>query len=132
MIHAARPVLADGNLDSGGDSLSVPVMVNPLCTVAEYPVLVTFGAEENDNGICQGQRNATLMSLASGESATFSVDRDVVTLRDNEEYCYIVSISGETGELTACAISTAPEHVHTTCMSADRLHEKESLACNLH
>ena len=102
MIHAVRPVL---DVDSCGDSLSVTVMVNPLCTETEYPVLVTFGAQVISSDTCEGQENATLMLLSPGESATFSVDRDTVTLRDNEEYCYIISINGEAGELTACTIN---------------------------
>ena len=108
VIHAVRPVLDVGNLESCGNSLSVPVMVNPLCTETEYPVLVTFGARVTGSDMCERRENATLMLLSSGQSATFSVDRNTATLRDNEEYCYIVSINGEAGELTACAISTAP------------------------
>ena len=108
VVHVVRPVLDVGNLDSGGDSLSVTVMVNPLCTETEYPVLVTFGARVIGSDMCEEQENATLMLLSSGEAATFSVNRDTVTLRDNEEYCYIVSINGKAGELAACTISTAP------------------------
>ena len=112
VIRTVRPVLDVGNLESCGDSLSVTVMVNPLCTVAEYPVLVTFGAQVIGSDMCEGKENATLMLISSGESATFSVGKDtatdIATLRDNEEYCYIVSINGEACELTACTISTAP------------------------
>ena len=116
MIHAVRPVLDVGNLESCGDSLSVTVMVIPLCVETEYPVLVTFGARVIGSDMCEGRENATLMLISSGESATFSVGKDTATdtatLRDNEEYCYIVSINGKAGELTACTISTAPQHVH--------------------
>ena len=59
--------------------------------------------------MCEGRENATLMLISSGESATFSVGKDTATdtatLRDNEEYCYIVSINGEACELTACTIN---------------------------
>ena len=117
MIHAVRPVLDVGNLESCGGSLSVTVMVIPLCVETEYPVLVTFGTQviDSDNIMCEGRENATLMLISSGESATFSVGKDTATdtatLRDNEEYCYIVSINGKAGELTACTPctpSTAP------------------------
>ena len=91
-----------GNLESCGDSLSVTVMVNPVCTETEYPVLVTFGARAIGSDMCERQENATLMLISPGHSATYSVDRNTVTLRDNEEYCYIVSINGEACELTAC------------------------------
>ena len=98
VLLAARPVLVDEGLDESDEFLSVTLMVNPLCREGKYPVLVTFGAQENDNGTCQGQQNATMMSLASGESVTFSVDRNTVTLRENEEYCYIIRINGTAGK----------------------------------
>ena len=126
MIHVVRPVL---DVDNCSDSLSVTVMVNPLCTETEYPVLVTFGARVIGSDMCEEQQNATLMLLSSGQSATFSVCKDTVTLRDNEEYCYIVSINGKPGEHTTCTVPY--EYVHKD-MSVDRLHAEESLACNLH
>ena len=106
VLLAARPVLVDEGLDVSDEFLRVTLMVNPFCDEGEYLVLVTFGAHENDDGTCQGQRNATQMSLASGESATFLVDRDTVALRDNEEYCYIVSINGGVGEHTTSTVFT--------------------------
>ena len=113
MIHAARPVSIGVNIDGGGDSLSVTVTVNFFCTVAEYPVLVTFGAQVIGSDMCEGRETATLMWLLAGASDTFSVDTDTVTLRDNEEYCYIVSINGTLGEHTTCTVSTAPyEYVY--------------------
>ena len=128
MIHAVRPVL---DVDSCGDSLSVTVTVNPRCIETEYPALVTFGARVIGSDMCEGRENATLMLISSGESATFSVCKDTVTLRDSEEYCYIVSINGKPGEHTTCTVSTAPyEYVHKD-MGVDRLHAQESLVCNL-
>ena len=106
-------MLVDEGLDESDEFLSVTLMVNPLCHEDKYPVLVTFGAQENDNGTCQGQRNATLISLAAGESATFSVDRDTVTPRENEEYCYTVSINGRAGECIACTVYKCRSENHT-------------------
>ena len=99
--------ISDGSRESLG---AVTVGVNWFCTVVEYPVLVTFGAQVIGSDMCEGQ-TATLKWLLAGASSIFSVDRDTITLRDNEEYCYIVSI-GEAGELTPRTIFTVPEHVH--------------------
>ena len=86
-------------LGSGAQLLSVTVSVNELCALdAEYPVLVSFGTRSlTGNGSdCEGQVNTTVLTMSPGDSVTFSVAADTVSLEENEEYCYII-YNAETG-----------------------------------
>ena len=82
------------------DELSVTLSVNQQCpSDTSYDVLVEFGTQSVDGGVCIGQMNASIMTITPGGSpVTFTVDANTVTLRNNEVYCYTASINGTIGE----------------------------------
>ena len=98
-------VVTEEMLNSDAESLRVTVSVNELCpSDKDHLVLVTFGTRPLAGGggdDCVGQVNANVVIVvSSGDSTTFSVAADTVSLGDGEEYCYTVIVDGEIGEYT--------------------------------
>ena len=91
-------------LNNDDDELSVTLSVNQQCpTDTSYGVLVEFGTQSVDGGVCIGQMNASIMSITPGGSPViFTVDANTVTLGDDEVYCYKASINSTLGEPTHC------------------------------
>ena len=91
-------IVDDDSLRSD-ELLSATVRVNELCPDDNvYPVMVTFGTRPvmGRDEDCEGQENttSTAINIPSGDSHTFSVSTDTITLRDDEEYCYTISLPG--------------------------------------
>ena len=74
--------------------LSVTVTVNPLCRVAVYPVLASFGIQMADG--CSVQQNDT-DSATPGNSVTLTADPDSIPVGTDQNYCVVISSNGEIG-----------------------------------
>ena len=71
------------------DELSVTVTINELClNDTNYLVLVIFGTRASVNDDCMEKEESVLKNISSGDSETFAVSIDSVTLEDG----YIIII----------------------------------------
>ena len=86
--------MEEESLQEDGESLSITLGVNRHCPNTNYLISVSFGVRSEGN-YCEDLRNVSGQSLSPGDSATFSVDSFGLPSKD---YCYILSIGGETGE----------------------------------
>ena len=86
--------MEEESLQEDGESLSVTLGVNRHCPSTKYLISVSFGVRSEGND-CEGLRNVSGQSLSPGDSATFSVHSFGLPSND---YCYILSLSQETGE----------------------------------
>ena len=80
------------------DELSVTVTINELClNDTNYLVLVIFGTRPSVNDDCMDKEESVPKNISSGDSETFAVSIDSVTLEDGYMYCYtiIVTVPGE-------------------------------------
>ena len=96
-LHPVRIVIVENDDLRSDGTLSVTVRVNELCgDDSDYPVMVTFGSRPvmGRDEDCEGQEVTSTVQLSSGESHSFSVSVETVTLRDDEEYCYTISVPG--------------------------------------
>ena len=94
LYSIVRPLIVkEESLQEDGKSLSLTLGVNKDCPNTKYLVSVSFGVRSESNN-CEGLRNTSGQSLSPGDSATFSVDSFGLPSND---YCYILSISQETG-----------------------------------
>ena len=81
------------------DELSVTVTINELClNDTNYLVLVTFGTRPSENDDCMDQEESVPKNISSGDSETFAVSIDSVTLEDGYMYCYTIIVNGVHGE----------------------------------
>ena len=106
-LNTARILIATNEmLNNDDDELSVTMSVNEQCpSDAGYDVLVEFGTQSVDGGVCIGQMNASIMTITpGGPSVTFTVDANTVTLGDDEVYCYMTSINGTVGEYSRSSL----------------------------
>ena len=91
-------------LSGGVQLLSVTLSVNELCpSDTSYDVLVTFGTQSVDGGVCIGQMNATMATVSSGDPpVTFSVPGNSFCLGHNEVYCYLINDTGKYINIAMC------------------------------
>ena len=84
----------------GLDTLRVTLTINGDCPKAKYLVVVTFGARPvgRADDRCTSQKNVTKDPLSPGETASFSLEAESVSLRAEEEYCYFVSFHETSSE----------------------------------
>ena len=81
------------------DELSVTVTINELClNDTNYLVLVIFGTRASVNDDCMDQEESVPKNISSGDSETFAVSIDSVTLEDGYIYCYTIIVNGVRGE----------------------------------
>ena len=85
--------MEEESLQEDGKSLSITLRVNRHCPNTKYLISVSFGVRSEGND-CEGLRNTSGQSLSPGDSATFSIDSFGLP---SNNYCYILSLSQETG-----------------------------------
>ena len=97
-ILTARIVTME-DYSQSDDELSVTVTINELClNDTNYLVLVIFGTRPSVNDDCMDQEESVPKNISSGDSETFAVSIDSVTLEDGYMYCYTIIVNGVHGE----------------------------------
>ena len=99
LFYITARIVTMEDYSESNDELSVTVTINELClNDTNYLVLVIFGTRPSVNDDCMDQEESVPKNISSGDSETFAVSIDSVTLEDGYMYCYTIIVNGVRGE----------------------------------